>query len=64
MNYITKTLFFSSLLFFVNGCGSSDNNDPEYTYPQEVNGPAGKFEGSTEFVPEMFADWADYLYLR
>ena len=57
MNYLTKVLFFSSLLFFVNGCGSSDsNNDQEYTYPQEVNGPAGMFEGATEFVPEMFVD--------
>jgi len=57
MHYVTKMLFLSSFLFFVNGCGSSNNNDTEYTYPQEVNGPAGKFEGATEFVSEMFADW-------
>ena len=56
MNYVTKTLFLSSLLFFGNGCGSSNNNQ-EFIYSQEVNGPADKFEGATEFVPEMFTDW-------
>ena len=54
MRNLTKGVLSLALLFFLNSCG--DTNDNEYTYVEEVNGPAGNFEGATEFVPEMFAD--------
>jgi len=54
MKILSKGLSVVTLLFFINGCGSTSENDT--TYVQEVNGPAGDYSGATEFVPGMFSE--------
>ena len=55
MKALSRGLSVVALLFFVNGCGSS-NSSSENIYTQEVNGPAGDYSGATEFVPGMFSE--------
>ena len=58
MRYLLHLIIISSMMFFLNGCGSSHSqNNQGNVYVPEVNGPAGGFVGATKFDAAMFADW-------